>query len=183
MKKLLWLLAIFPMLAQAEIKHVSWVNPTKYVDGSALAAADITQTDIEYGSCNGTAFGTLVGTVTASGNVTTYDVPLNPGQWCLRLYTTAKAAKSGPSAVVMVTIVQPAPNPPTSVTVNTTAWEIKPQNDLVKVAGSVPLGTECRTTTQTVNGVRYTELDPATVTFKPGNRPEQVWGNCETVTN
>src|SRR5580765_7050257 len=92
--------------AHGEVKHVSWVNPTKYVDGSTLVAADITQTDIEYGSCNGTAFGTLVGTVTAPGNVTTYDVNLNPGNWCLRLFTTAKAAKSGPSAVVLVNIVQ-----------------------------------------------------------------------------
>jgi hypothetical protein len=179
MKKLLWLVALFPILAIGEVKHVSWVNPTKYVDGSTLAPADITQTDIEYGSCNGTAFGTLVGTVTAPGNVTTYDVNLNPGNWCLRLFTTAKAAKSGPSSVVLVNIVQPAPNPPTTVTISTTAYEIKSQNDLVKVAGSVPLGTECRTASQTVKGTQYTELDPATVDYRPGNQPVPVWGICE----
>jgi hypothetical protein len=55
------LLLIVGTKAFAGTATVTWTNPTTYTDGTAIATGDISQTRIEYGSCNGAAFGTKAG--------------------------------------------------------------------------------------------------------------------------
>lgn len=124
---------------------VNWTNPVTYTDGSTLAPADITQTRIEYGSCNGTAFGTKAGEVKATGPATSAPINLSPGTYCLRGYTTAKGVESVASAVFKSVIAQPAPNPPVLVTVEMTAYKMRQSVDGFSFVaiGTVPLGTAC----------------------------------------
>lgn len=113
------ILATLPAIAAAEVVTVLWTNPTSYTDGSALSAASITRTRIEYGTCiNATTFGTRISDVIATGSVTTANTPnLNPGTYCFRAYTTASGLESAPSSVASKVVVQPAPNPPSNVTI------------------------------------------------------------------
>ena len=125
---------------------VTWTNPTSYVDASALAPADISQTRIEYGTCAGAAFGTKVGEVATTGAVTTTTITgLAAGTWCFRGYTTAKGAESAPSVVATKVVPQAAPNPPTLATITTTAYAPRLNGRQVVMApvGTVPLGTAC----------------------------------------
>jgi hypothetical protein len=100
--------------ALAATVDVTWQNPTSYTDGSALAASAITRTRIEYGTCVSGAFGVKGGEFISTGNDTTEVSPnLAPGVYCLRAYTTASGVESAASNIASVTVVQPAPRPPT----------------------------------------------------------------------
>lgn len=144
MKALRWLMLLVSFAATAGT--VSWTNPTTYTDSSVLNPADITQTRIEYGSCNGSAFGTKAGEVKATGSVTSTALTLAPGTYCLRGYTTAKGQESAASNVVKTTVAQPAPNPPVLVTVDMTAYKMRQSIDGFSFVaiGTVPLGVECK---------------------------------------
>ncbi|MFO1465881.1 MAG: hypothetical protein U1F35_05485 [Steroidobacteraceae bacterium] len=132
--------------AYAGTATVTWTNPAQYTDGTALAAADITQTRVEYGSCSGTTFGTKAGQQIVAGSATSAAITLAAGTYCFRAYTTAKGAESVASNVTSATVAQPAPNPPVLVTVSTTAYTIGRQGRYFAMvpAGTVPLGTACR---------------------------------------
>ena len=146
MKFTRWILFLITAAATAGTLTPSWTNPVTYTDGSALAATDITQTRVEYGSCNGTAFGTKAGEVKATGAATTGPaITVGPGTYCLRAYTTAKGVESAASAVAVATIAQPAPNPPVLKTVDVTAYKMRQSIDGFSFVtiGTVPLGIEC----------------------------------------
>jgi len=145
-KFILWVLFLIAGAATAGTLTPSWTNPVTYTDGSALAAADITQTRVEYGSCNGTAFGTKAGEVKTTGAATTGPaITVAPGTYCLRAYTTAKGVESAASSVATATVAQPAPNPPVLKTVEVTAYKMRQAVDGFSFVaiGTVPLGTEC----------------------------------------
>lgn len=138
---------------------VTWTNPTAYTDGTALPATDITQTRIEYGTCTSVTpptFGVKSGEVISTGNGTTATIKSpTPGTYCIQAKTTAKGVESAPSGVVTKQIVQPAPNPPTAVTIGTLiAYDIvKQPGKLVLLAvGRVDAGVVCDTS-QSVNGL------------------------------
>lgn len=138
---------LFASAAAAGTATVTWTNPTQYVDGSALAAADITQTRVEYGSCSGAAFGTKTGEQTATGSATTLTIgSLAAGTYCFRAYTSARGLESAASVVASKTVPQSPPNPPVLVTVATTAYTIGRSGRFYAMipAGTVPLGTACR---------------------------------------
>lgn len=133
--------------AHAGTATVSWTHPTTYTDGSALALTDISQTRIEYGTCAGTAFGTKAGEQIATGTATTVTITnLAVGTWCFRGYTTAKGVESGPSVVASKVVPQAAPNPPTLVTVATTAYVAVKWRDryVMLPLGTVAKGVACR---------------------------------------
>jgi hypothetical protein len=110
-------LLLVSFAASAGTATVSWTNPTTYTDGTALVAADITSTTVEYGSCVGTSFGVKAGQSVVTGAGTSVVITLVPGTYCFRAATTAKGVTSGFSNVATKTIVQPAPNPPSIVDV------------------------------------------------------------------
>ena len=126
---------------------VSWTHPTQFTDGSALALNQIASTRVEYGSCAGTAFGTVAGQVTVPAPATTTTISgFAPGTHCFRAYTRTTVAagnqESGPSGIATKVIAFPPPNPPTIVTVETVAKVLTRWGLGLKV-GTVALGTPC----------------------------------------
>lgn len=105
--------------------QANWVNPTQYADGTALAATDITQTRLEYGTCTGSGstldVGTVQGQFIAQGGLQHATSPaLTAGTYCVRAYTTAKGLESvasSPAATITFAVPQAPPNAPARVTV------------------------------------------------------------------
>jgi len=114
-----FVLLLVSVVANAETVQLTWVNPTLYVDGTALPVTDINQTRIEYGTCAGGppyVFGMKVGEFIAAGGATHVISPsLGAGLWCFQAFTMAKGVESPPSLSTFVGISSPFPNPPTNL--------------------------------------------------------------------
>jgi hypothetical protein len=127
---------------------VTWTNPTARTDGSVLTAAQIGSTEIEYGTCSGTAFGTVTGTSAVTGAGTTLTIlNLAPGAYCFRARTHDTGNNlSAWSNIASKVVPVAAPNPPVIVTISTYAYEFRPRTfggfKLVRVA-DVPMGAPC----------------------------------------
>jgi hypothetical protein len=114
------LVALLALPAGAEVVGFKWINPTQNTDGSALPASQIQRTQVDYGSCNGAAFGTKAGQFVFLGAVTDgLSTDLAPGVYCFRAFTRREingvGAWSGSSNVLTRTITPPVPiasNPP-----------------------------------------------------------------------
>jgi hypothetical protein len=121
MKKLLYLLAFMPLGAWATTVTSTWTNPTQNTDDSAIpatGAGSLSQARVEYGTCNGTAFGTKAGEVMRPMPTTTATLNLNPGTTCVRVSViNTYGAESQPSNVVTRVIDPPVPKPPVLSTV------------------------------------------------------------------
>lgn len=103
---------------------VRWHNPTQYVDNSPLPATDITQSRIEWGTCNGDEFGVPASSKIQNGNAETTTITgLPPARYCVRAYVTAKGVSSAASNVVSKLVLQPAPKPPVLETVDTVVYD------------------------------------------------------------
>lgn len=91
---------------------VNWLNPTQFEDGSAMVAADIASTTVQYGTCNGALFGTQAGQVVITGaaSATTLDRP--PGTHCFRAFTTSIAARGSLNSVTPNVVSRVVPNSP-----------------------------------------------------------------------
>jgi len=122
MKKIMLsaLLVMFvSMAAWAANMTYTWKNATTNTDGSAIpttGGGSIASTRIEYGTCNGLAFGVKVGEVVTSGPVETAATPnVAPGTYCSRAYNkNTYGNESGPTLVVQKVIDAPTPNPPSN---------------------------------------------------------------------
>ena len=128
---------------------VTWTNPTTRTDGSALTAAQIGSTEVEYGTCSGTAFGTPTGAQSVTGAATTLTVTnLAAGTWCFRARTVDTGSNhSAWSAVVSKVVPVAPPSPPVLVTVSTVAYEMRFRRGQLRLVRSrVPLGVECEPT-------------------------------------
>lgn len=127
---------------------VTWTNPTARTDGSALTAAQIGSTEVEYGLCSGGTLVTATGAQAVTGAATTLTVlNLPAGTWCFRARTVDTGNNhSGWSAVVSKVVPVAPPNPPVIVTVSTYAYEFRPRVlggfKLVRVA-DVQMGIPC----------------------------------------
>lgn len=139
--------------AHAADATVSWTMPATNTDGSAIPASgagSIASTRVEYGSCSGTAFGTKAGEVTVPAPATSTTITgfAAGSTACFRAYVkNTYGTESAPSGVVSKTFPTPTPNPPTIVTIATTAYDVQIGGpDGVKLGrnvGTVPLGTAC----------------------------------------
>lgn len=184
MRRFFELSAIFTLafmvapLVDAGQLTVTWTNPTQYTDDSAIAAGEITQTRVEYGTCNAGAFGTRIGEGRASGAVTAITIPnVAPGAYCIRAFTTARGVESLASNVATATVVQPPPRPPTIVTVTPIAYRITfPQNQIaLSRVGTVPLNVACNPA-YTANG--YYVIPRDRVRWDGAIQPSTVLGRC-----
>lgn len=126
---------------------VTWTQPTTNTDGSAIPATgpgSIASNRIEWGTCNGTAFGTKVGERVVSPVATSATVTgLGPATWCFRVYATnTYAQESAASNAAQRVVNPPTPNPPV-VTQATIArlWRHGVQREVGRVALNVPCGT------------------------------------------
>ena len=126
MKKLLAFFVTVPGLliaglALAAILTVNWQNATTNTDGSAIPASgpgSLTETRIEYGTCNAarTAIASVLGTITVPGTATTAQSPdLGPGVYCARAqHVNTYGVASDWSNVASREILAPKPNPPSN---------------------------------------------------------------------
>lgn len=120
--KLLALALVIAMPVMAAVVNVTWTKATTNVDGSAIPAtgAGSVTTTVEYGTCNGAAFGTKIAdVVTATAGVAADSPNLAPGTYCFRAFhTNTFGVNSDPSAVGVKVIGPPKPNPPTITGIN-----------------------------------------------------------------
>ena len=162
---------------------LTWTLATQNTDGTAIPATGPTSlaaTRVEWGTCSGSAFGTVVGQQTVATPATTYTVTgLAAGVWCFRAYSrTVAGLESAPTNVVTKTILQAPPNPPGNLTVAAlTVYQFIGTTDAITLlaVGTVPAGTACDPA-QSVNG-RYA-VPRAAVTWYGSVRPRVVFANC-----
>lgn len=112
-----FLLLAFCAQAHAAKVLVRWTNPSTNTDGSPLT--DLASVTVQWGSCDGTAFGTLqnsatLQTTTPGATASTWAFPVNLSPVCIRAYATSSAGTvSGFSNVAVwippVALGQPAP--------------------------------------------------------------------------
>ena len=113
------LAALLAFCAQAHAAKVlvRWTNPSTNTDGSALT--NLASVTVQWGSCHGTAFGTVQGSTTLQTTLpgvaaSTWAFPSNLSPVCIRAYATSSAGVvSGFSDVAVwippVALGQPAP--------------------------------------------------------------------------
>lgn len=179
MKITLALLGLFlPLIATAGTLTASWTNPVTYSDTTPLPTSDITQTRVEYGTCNGAAFGTRINQGAVQGALTTITFTgLPPATYCVRAFTTAKGTESLASNVSQVTITQAPPNPPVLVTTATTAYAITKSRDrfVAVPVGTVRLGVACDASQQVL---KFNVVPVAQITFTGTARPIVAVAAC-----
>ena len=125
MKKFVFgLLLLLSLPVYAATVTVTWTMPTQYTDSSAITPTDIASTTVEYGTCNGTAFGTSLGMATASAPATTLVINnLSAGStYCFRAYVTMTSTAGGQSSsfsnVASKSIPPKVPSAPIIVTIS-----------------------------------------------------------------
>jgi hypothetical protein len=119
---LIALLSTVSILAIAATARVSWVNPTTNTDGSSIpatGAGSLTDARVEWGTCNGAAFGTSIGERVLPTPGTPFTTPdLSPGTYCFRVFVgNTYGVASDPSNVASKVVAAPKPNAPTNFTV------------------------------------------------------------------
>ena len=123
MRKYLGLVfALVGAAALAASVTATWQHPTQNTDDSAIpatGAGSIASTRIEWGSCNGAAFGTAVGEVVVPAPAATTVIPnLGVGTWCARAFSkNTYGAESDASGVVQKVIAAPKPKPPANFSI------------------------------------------------------------------
>lgn len=157
---------------------LSWDRPTKYVDGSTLAATDVASYEIE-AALLGASTWTKIATVNAPVQGYTR-TGIRAGEvWQYRVTAVLVSGnRSAPSNVqVAPATVEPAPNPPVLKTVDTLAYEINKSTDALKLAevGTVALGVTCKPEYD-ANGLNVVPRD--LVKFKSTTRPLVVVAKC-----
>ena len=162
---------------------LTWTLATQNTDGSAIPASGPTSlaaTRVEWGTCSGSAFGTVAGQQTVATPATTYTITgLAAGVWCFRAYSrTVAGLESAPTNVVTKTILQSPPQPPGNLTVAAlTVYQFIGTTDAITLlaVGTVPAGTACDPL-QSVNG-RYA-VPRAAVSWYGSVRPRVVFAQC-----
>lgn len=159
MKAIRWfplLLAVLPLFSFADTVNLTWTNPTKNTNGTAVGT--ILSTRLEYGTCSGSAFGTKSGEWVQTGAAAASTSPdLAPSTWCFRAYTKTANGESAASNVAQKAIPAPLPNPPTNLVAdasNLTAYGISQTPDKLTTfpVGTISAGTACDPST-TLNGL------------------------------
>jgi hypothetical protein len=163
--------------AEAGSAVVNWTNPVTKADGTPLAV--ISGTRVEWGTCLGSAFGTLLGSQSTTGVATSTTVlGLPAGTYCFRAFTLSGALVSGPSNVGSKVIPDSPPNPPVLTTITAVAYEVRggSANRRMVAVGSVALGEVCGK--PWVRDGRYARLQPAQVTITGRYLGGRLFGVC-----
>lgn len=163
--------------AYANTADVSWTHPTQRTDNTALAIADIKETQVDWAKCTASnTFPTSVdGTkVVPAPAATTSIGPLAYGTWCFRARTVDTAGRvSDNSGTAWKQYVAP-PKPPVITTVAGLVWEMKlhPSDGpyLARVVGTVVAGKPCLGLAPQL-GFDLFAVDRKDVTLNKGVRP------------
>jgi|SRR3970040_166983 len=104
-------LTLVSLSLYADIINVTMTQPLQ-----SFPAAELTQTRLEFGTCNGNAFAVKQGEVLRAGAATSIPTPdLAPGTYCFRAFNRRTVGGlniwSDSSNVIVRTVVGPAPSP------------------------------------------------------------------------
>lgn len=104
-------------VAQAAKITVRWVNPTTNTDGTSLT--DLWWINIEWGTCNGTAFGTRQSNLIVMENVapvtTAFIYPTGLTKVCIRAFVVNSQGAASPSSNVAIKDLLPKPGKPVTL--------------------------------------------------------------------
>lgn len=130
--------------AAADVR-VEWTQPTHNTDGTEIPATGngrLTGNRVEWGSCNGTAFGAAAGSQTIAPATSHVVTGLPPAMHCFRVYAAnSYGVESAASAVTVKAVPPPTPNAP--VIVSATIARVMAGKWVGAVVGRVDLGTAC----------------------------------------
>lgn len=177
---LLLLLISFESLAGG--LTVTCTPPTLNTDGSTIPATGpdaLASFRIEYGTCNGAAFGVAAGSITSAtcgASVT----GLAPQLWCVRSYSKNNAGnESDPSNVLSKTVLSAKPMPPTGLAVTSMiAYKMRQTVDgfTFVAIGSVAAGTQC--SDLSAQGFNVVPRSAVKLTSKFDTLPLIAWAVC-----
>lgn len=107
------LLCAAPVVHAAKVR-VSWVNPTTNTDGSVLT--DLSHIIVEWGTCNGTSFGTARGNTRVNAPATTtFMYPTGVNRACFRAFAVNGAGVSSVASNTAFKDLLPAPGKPVTL--------------------------------------------------------------------
>lgn len=180
---------LFASAAVAATLNVSWQHPTQFTDNSPLTIDQIESTRIEYGDCDAAGgWGSKQGETIVAAPATS--VQITTAGWglkCVRGYTRATAAAGGQesaaSGVANKNVPPPVPQPPTFITVETVAYEIRnnPAHGVMlgRAVGTVEYNTPCGDVVIVDTGRgKYYEVQPDLVTFSKAPKSAIVVARC-----
>lgn len=140
---------VFVTRAHAATATLEWVNPTQREDGTALAAGELKEVQIDYAKCTA---GTNNFPPTREGMVafpfpavTGQITGLAYGKWCFRARAVDSAGvPSVDTATVWAQYLAP-PKPPTLVTVKSLVWDYRLKGGVeeLRVVGTIEAGKAC----------------------------------------
>lgn len=177
------ILCIFSIYANAET--VTWTAPTKNTDGTTIPSCvsavcppdSLASYKIQWGTCNGTAFGIKAGEQNLPLTPPTVSITgLAPGLTCFQMFAiNTSGVSSDPTNAASKLIVPVTPNPPTIITIAVVAGvNVVPVFGLSStgvrsstVIGFAPLGITCLgdPLAATYRGQKYYHVNPADVIF------------------
>ena len=115
MRIFLALLLFTPAVFAADVS-VSWTQPVQNMDGTAIPATgpgSIQTNRVQWGTCNGPAFGTLIGSFSFPAATSYVVTGLAPAAYCFRAYAiNTYGQASAASNVSSKAVDPPTPNPP-----------------------------------------------------------------------
>lgn len=120
MKRLLLYICLSLMCSVAEAAKitVTWQNPTQNTDGSALT--NLSSIIIEWGTCNGTAFGTmkgssLIATDVVGASMKAFIYPTGLAKVCIRAQALAANGAFSDYSNVAIKDLLPSPGKPVTL--------------------------------------------------------------------
>ena len=182
---------LFPIYVLAAVATVSWSPPVTNTDGSTIPASgdgSITETRVQYGTCaSGGGFGTAQGQVIVGMPATSVEIgSFTSGQTvCFRAFVrNTFGVESSASNVASKTFDPPKPRPPVLVVVDTVAYDIRLDRNLVarlgKDVGRVAAGTECNGTAMVVTRrAAYYVMPADAVTLTKQPRSSVLVAKCD----
>lgn len=187
MRFLILLLALAAPLGFAADASLTWQHPSRNVDNSLIPATgpgSIAATRVEYGTCNGTAFGTAEGQQVFTGTVTTGTITgLTAGRsYCFRAFSrNTFGEESAASNVVARAIPAPTPQPPVLSSTISIAYEERRflWFRYLAAAGSIPEASPCmESVTITAAGRLLHGIDAQYVQVFAGRKPGKLYTVC-----
>lgn len=105
-------------VAQAAKVPVTWTNPSQNTDNTPLT--DLSYVIVEWGSCNGTAFGTmqssrLIATTEAGASMNSFVYPTGLSRVCIRVLAVNMAGASSDYSNVAAKDLLPAAGKPVTL--------------------------------------------------------------------
>lgn len=174
-------------VASAATFVVSWTNPTTNTDGSTIPATgdgSLSSARVEYGTCNGAAFGVKAGEVVRPMPATNATLNLPVGTHCVRvMVSNTYGAESGPSNVATRVIPPPVPRPPTNLVVDTpVAYDVVPDYRRFafvrgRAVGTAKIGAACDED-RTVGADLYALVQPGRVVLNRTPRSTALVAHC-----